>query len=350
MADYPNKHFWQQLSNTRLLRSTLTFLTLFGCGCAIVFLINYLYSLIAIFTISATLAALLNYPVQWLSRFIPRGLAIAIVCLSFVIIIATLITSLGFEVISQGQGLANSLFNFLKSSDIKPITKFLQTIDITKFIQTIQTGLLSGIGFIQGAFSNFLTAVFIAVICVYMLIDGERIWSDCLKLLPFDQRVRFSTTFQKSFIGFFRAQVLLVFFLAGSCFIVFTLLGVKYALFLCLLLGIIDAIPGIGGTLCAIVVTLLVLVSQSPWMALKVLITCTILQQVQDNLISPKVMKANLEINPVLLFLALFLGERVAGLLGVFLSVPIAAMIVSWLKEPVNPELVEPVADEPKSK
>jgi len=349
MANYPHKHFWHHLSNAKLLRSTLTFLALFGSGCAIVFLINYFYSLITIFTIAATLAALLNYPVQWLNRFIPRGLAIAIVCLLFVTIIATLITSLGFEVITQGQGLANSLFNFIKSNEITPITKFLQSIQIDKFIATLQTGLLTGIGFLQGVFSNFLTAVFIAVICVYMLIDGERIWLACLKLLPVDLRDRFSVTFQKSFLGFFRAQILLVLFLSVSCWIVFSLIGVKYALFLCLILGMIDVIPGIGGTLCAIVVTLLVLVSQGFWMAVKVLITCTILQQIQDNLIAPKLMKANLEINPVLLFLALFLGERIAGILGIFLAVPIAAMIVSWLKEQVQSESIEPLADEPKS-
>ncbi|MBE9227588.1 AI-2E family transporter [Phormidium sp. LEGE 05292] len=355
MADYPNKHFWHHLSNTKLLRSSLTFLALFSCGCAIVFLINYFYSAITIFTIAATLAALLNYPVQWLNRFIPRGLAIAIVCLLFVTIIATLITSLGFEIITQGQGLSNSLFDFIKSNDFKPVTKFLpiskflESIQLSKFIQTLQTGLLTGIGFLQGVFSNFLTAVFIAVICVYMLIDGEKIWLFSLKLLPLELRDRFGLTFQKSFLGFFRAQILLVFFLSASCWVFFTAIGVKYALFLCLILGIIDAIPGIGGTLCAIVVTLLVLVSQGFWMAVKVLITCTVLQQIQDNFIAPKLMKANLEINPVLLFLALFLGERVAGILGMFLAVPIAAMIVSWMKEPIKSESIEPLADEPKS-
>jgi predicted PurR-regulated permease PerM len=348
MADYPNKHFWDHLSNAKLLRSSLTFLALFCCGCAIVFVINYFYSLITIFTIAATLAALLNYPVKWLKKFIPRGWAIAIVCSLFLLIIVTLITSLGFEVITQGQGLANSLFNFIRANQITPISKFLQSIQIDKFIATLQTGLLTGIGFLQGVFSNFLTAVFIAVICVYMLIDGEKIWVACLKLLPFDVRDRFSVTFQKSFLGFFRAQILLVLFLSISCWVVFTLIGVKYALFLCLILGVIDAIPGIGGTLCAIVVTLLVLISQNFWMAVKVLITCTILQQIQDNLIAPRLMKANLEINPVLLFLALFLGERVAGILGIFLAVPIAAMIVSWMKEPVNSELIEPLADTPK--
>lgn len=62
------------------------------------------------------------------------------------------------------------------------------------------------------------------------------------------------------------------------------------------------------------------------------MIACIILQQVQDNFVSPKVMGNALEISPVLLFLALFIGERVAGLLGVLLSIPIAGMIAAWLK------------------
>jgi predicted PurR-regulated permease PerM len=59
---------------------------------------------------------------------------------------------------------------------------------------------------------------------------------------------------------------------------------------------------------------------------------CLLLQQVQDNFVHPKVMGGALELNPVLLFLALFIGERVAGLLGVFLSIPIAGMIAAWIR------------------
>jgi len=53
--------------------------------------------------------------------------------------------------------------------------------------------------------------------------------------------------------------------------------------------------------------------------------------QIQDNIIRPKVMGNALELNPVILFLSLFIGERVAGLLGVFLSIPIAGMIAIWI-------------------
>ncbi len=121
-------------------------------------------------------------------------------------------------------------------------------------------------------------------------------------------------------------------FLSTTSFLVFLILGVNYALFLALIVGILDAIPGIGATLAVLTITLLILASQGWVVAVKVVIACIILQQIQDNFVSPKVMGNALEISPVILFLVLFIGERVAGLLGVFLSIPIAGMIAAWLR------------------
>jgi predicted PurR-regulated permease PerM len=120
-------------------------------------------------------------------------------------------------------------------------------------------------------------------------------------------------------------------FLSITTFLIFTLLGVNYALILAVIVGVIDAIPGIGATLGILVTTLLVFSSQGVEIALKVVIACVLLVQIQDNIIRPKVMGNALELNPVLLFLALFIGERIAGLLGVFLSIPIAGMIAIWI-------------------
>jgi predicted PurR-regulated permease PerM len=53
------------------------------------------------------------------------------------------------------------------------------------------------------------------------------------------------------------------------------------------------------------------------------------LQQIQDNLIAPRVMQGSVNINPVVIFFALLVGARVAGLLGIFLAIPITGIIVS---------------------
>jgi predicted PurR-regulated permease PerM len=64
-------------------------------------------------------------------------------------------------------------------------------------------------------------------------------------------------------------------------------------------------------------------------LAIQVVAACIVLQQLQDNLISPRIMQNSLNINPVVVFFALLVGARVAGLLGIFISIPITGVIVS---------------------
>jgi predicted PurR-regulated permease PerM len=327
-SDQSPNQLWQTLNNFILLR----YILLFGCGWITVVLISYFYSTIALFTAAGIIAALLNYPVSWLSRYVPRGLAIAITFLGTLVLISVLITLFGLEVLNQGQGLVDQVRAGLDHQSLAPLRDYLNKLDLSKVIETLQSSLISGLSIVQNIFSGVFTIIFGAVISLYMLIDGEKLWRIFLKLVPADSRDRFAETFRHSFLGFLRGQLLLMLFLSTLSFLVFSLLGVNYSLVLSLIIGILDAIPGIGATLGVLVVSLLVLASQGGGMALKVVIASIILQQVQDNFIHPKVMGNALELNPVLLFLALFIGERVAGLLGVFLSIPIAGMIAAWLR------------------
>jgi predicted PurR-regulated permease PerM len=324
----PSSQLWQTLSNSALIR----YILLFGCGWITVLLINYFYSTIALFTAAGIFAALLNYPVVWLSRYIPRWLAITLSFLGAVALLLAMITLLGLEVLNQGQGLLTQLTDALKQQDLLPFRDLLNQFDISKVFGTLQSGLASGLGIVRGLFSSVFIGIFGAVISLYMLIDGEKLWQIFLKLIPASSRDRFATTFQHSFLGFLRGQLLLMLFLAIASFLVFTVLGVNYSLVLALIMGTLDAIPGIGATLGVLVIVLLVFASQGSALALKVLIACVLLQQLQDNFVHPKVMGGALELNPVILFLALFIGERVAGLLGVFLSIPIAGMIAAWMR------------------
>lgn len=327
-SDQPSPQFWQTLNNSTLLRYVL----LFGCGWATVLVINYFYSTIALFTAAGIFAALLNYPVVWLSRYLPRGLAIAITTLGAITLLIGMITLLGLEVLNQGQGLLNQIREGLNQESLLPFRDFLNKLDISKVIETLQSSLASGLGIVRSIFSGVFTGIFGAVISLYMLIDGDKLWQTFLKLIPVASRERFAETFRQSFLGFLRGQLLLMLFLSTVSFLVFSVLGVNYSLILALIIGVLDAIPGIGATLGVLVISLLVFASQGGAMALKVVIASLLLQQIQDNVVHPKVMGNALELNPVLLFLALFIGERVAGLLGVFLSIPIAGMIAAWMR------------------
>jgi predicted PurR-regulated permease PerM len=197
-------------------------------------------------------------------------------------------------------------------------------------------GLTSSLDILRNLFSRVITGIFGAVISLYMLIDGAKLWRSFLNLLPAAARDRFAQTFRQSFLGFLRGQLLLMLFLFSTTLLASPLLGVNYSLFLAAILSVIDAIPGIGATLGLIIISLLVFAAQGGGVALRVVIVSLLLIQIQDNVVRPKVMGNALELNPVILFLSLFIGERVAGLLGVFLAIPIAGMIAIWMQS-VNP-------------
>jgi predicted PurR-regulated permease PerM len=319
---------------------------LFGCGWITVILIHYFYGTIALFTAAGIFATLLNYPVVWLSRYIPRGLAIAVTFIVAIALFSALVIFVGLQVLNQGQSLLSHLGDTLAQQNAIPFQDLLRQWDINQGIGTLQNGLATGLGILRSLFSSIFVGIFGAVICLYMLIDGEKLWRSFLKRLPDATRDRFATTFRQSFLGFIRGQLLLMLFLSSTTLLIYPFLGVSYSLILAIIIGLIDAIPGIGATLGVIVVTALVFLSQGSAIALRVVIVSVLLIQIQDNYVRPKVMGDALELNPVILFLALFIGERVAGLLGIFLSIPIAGMIAAWMRaieqEP-TPEVEEEV-------
>jgi predicted PurR-regulated permease PerM len=127
-----------------------------------------------------------------------------------------------------------------------------------------------------------------------------------------------------------RYLLLLMVLLTISIAVIFPTLGVKYSLILAMIVGVLDVIAGIVATLGIILITLMVFASQGGDIGLRGLIAAVLLGQNQDNIVRPKVWGQAMELNPVLLFLPLFIGQRVAGLLGVFLSIPLAGMLALW--------------------
>ncbi|WP_375477227.1 AI-2E family transporter [uncultured Nostoc sp.] len=334
MSGFEAKNFWERLNNLALVR----FLLLVASGWAIIQLLAYFESVIVIFTFAAILAFLLSYPVKGLRRFLPHGIAVGVIFLLSIVIIGGLIITVSLTLLSQGQQLIDGITTFVNSLVplLERVEGFLRNRDLQIDLSFIEeqlrnqavSALVNSLAILQGFMTNFVTFILIAVVAFFMLLDGENLWNLILKIVPKQRRNRFTNIIRKSFLGFFRGQLLLSAFLTISTFLVFVLLKVPFALILSIIIGIVDIIPGIGATLAVSTVTIFVL-SQSVWLAVKVLIACIVLQQIQDNLIAPRIMQGALNLNPVVVFFALLVGATVAGLLGVFISIPIAGVIVS---------------------
>jgi predicted PurR-regulated permease PerM len=337
MSDIFVKKLWNRIS----IRALIRFLLLLACSWGILQVFTYFQGIVTIFSFAAIVAFLLSYPVRWLNRFLPYGVAASLVFLLSLLLVIVLTATLGLKVLSQGQQLIDNIIASLNS--LSPLFIQVETFLRERNIQvnlnliqaTIREQIFAGIGYIisnlQSFLTNLLTLIIIAVVAFFMLLDGKRLWNFLLKLLPKHQRQRFTAIVKRNFLGFFRGQLLLCLFLTISTFIVFVILQVPFPLLLSSIAGIFDLIPGIGATLGVGFITL-ILLSQNVWLALKVLVACIVLQQIQDNLISPRIMQNTVQISPVIVFFALLVGARVAGLLGIFLAIPIAGVMVSWLE------------------
>ncbi len=328
---------WKQFNNSTLLR----YLLLFACGWAAIEVLEYFEIVVVIFASSTILAFLLSHPVRWLRRFLPHNIAVMVVFVLSMTVVGGFATVIMLTVIAEGPPLIKNITDFLTSLTPR-MAALEQTLLSWGFQVDLQTAgaqlrdqtavlLGAGVGFLQALLTNFLRSIVIAVVTLFMLSDGDRLWQFLIKPLSPDRQVQVTQTVRASLLGFFWGRLLLSTFFGVSTFIFFTIFKMPYALTLAVVAGLFDLIPGIGSTI-GISLVMLFLLSQSVGLVIQSLVICVFLQQIEENLLMPRVMQGSLNINPVVMFFALIVGARIAGVLGLFLSIPVASIIVSLLE------------------
>lgn len=306
-------------------------------------LFRFFEHVVTVSALAAILALLLNYPVQWLGYFkIRRSLAIAMVALTALTLLILLGIAVVPSLVNQATDLLQQIPKWLTDSqdqidqlaaftrnrrlpiDLNQVTKQLET-----FIQTVLNRLPD---LAIGTLGRLFDTVLVIVLAFYMLLYGQRTWIGLTQLLPNSMRDVISRSLQFNFQQFFISQLLLAAFMFLNLAVVFFFLRVNFGLLLALTVGVFELIPFIGATLGIGLVVLIVLL-QNSWLALWVAIWAMVLQQIKDNLIAPKLLGEFIGLSPLWVLIALLVGGRVAGLLGILLSVPIAGTIKSAVEQ-----------------
>jgi predicted PurR-regulated permease PerM len=107
--------------------------------------------------------------------------------------------------------------------------------------------------------------------------------------------------------------------------LVFTILQVPYAILFAVTIGLTTLIPYASGL--SIVTISLLLMLQDFWLGFNVLIAAVIVGQINDNIISPRLMGDMTGLNPVWIIVALFVGGKLGGVLGLLIAVPLASVL-----------------------
>ncbi len=330
MAEPPSKNPLLGLQNSQLLK----YLLLFGLGWCLAQVLGYFSAVITFVVFASILAFLLNYPVTWLQQRMPRFVAVVVVMLVGLLIIGGAGITLGISLVTQAQQMLNNIpqeFDWLEYLQ-SYLTRFNLLVEVEVLEAQIRQQALNvlglGVNAIQQVLGNVVNLILILVITFFMLLDGERPWQFLVSLLPESLQERLPEAIRRNFIGFFWGQFIISLIFAVAVFIVFLVLQIPYSLVLAAIVGFFDLIPGIGATLGVLLIALIVL-PQGLWLSAQVIVICIILQQLQDNILMPRIMKGSVNLNPVVLFVSLLIGATLAGLLGVFLAIPVTGTLVS---------------------
>jgi predicted PurR-regulated permease PerM len=176
-----------------------------------------------------------------------------------------------------------------------------------------------------GVFSNFVTVITVLTFTFYFLLERRNL-RDFLTGLLGDSAGE--TVFgillnvEKRLSAWVLGQLTLMFIIGLLVYIGLYFLRVEFALPLAILAGLLEIVPTVGPIISAIPAIVVAFV-HAPLLALSVAALYIIIQQVENNLIVPYVMKKSVGLSPVLSLLALMIGGRLAGIGGAVLSVPV---------------------------
>jgi len=267
-------------------------------------------------------------PVEWfVGKGASRGVAVLSVFLLFIILV-------GFAIswIIPPFVIETALFIKYFPSIIESIKKLIP-ININfgnfSFIQYVPSVTNNFLVVVSSLFSNVSFVVTTIFFSIYLTLDSQTIYEAIARLLSkqdAEKVVKIEKKIEKRLGQWLVGQLFLMAIIGVSTYIGLLLLGVRYALPLGIIAGVLEAIPTIGPTIAAIP-AFLVGFSQAPLLGFFTVLLSIIIQQFENHIIVPMVMRKVIGLHPVLTLIALIVGGRYAGILGMLFAIPLTLVV-----------------------
>lgn len=291
-------------------------------------------------------------------RKIPRALSMLGIYIIIFIILGIFISQLIPLIAGQTIELANKVGIFINNisegklnipfaDKIQPyISEFLEGIDKKTLIDGLKTALLkigeqlqnvagNAWNAVKIVFNGIFNAVLVLFLTFFFVVDNKGVEKFLRSLFPsrYEDYIIDKTYLIKVKIGsWLRGQFLLMIFIGVITFIGLTILQVEYAATLAMIAGLMEFIPVVGPILSA-VPAILIAANTSGWLVLWILILYFIIQQIENNILVPMVMRKTVGLHPTIVIIAMLIGGKFLGLLGVILAVPVATLLSIFVKD-----------------
>ncbi|MFA6130888.1 MAG: AI-2E family transporter [Patescibacteria group bacterium] len=318
-----------------------TILTIFAIGC-LAALVFYLRNLIPVFLAALYIAALVNPYANWGARLhLPKGVSVGIlyivgllfICGVLILILPTLVGQVQ-EAFTNYPGIITGFFGNdpLVRAMING-TWFdlnLEQMIISVQHSGVQESLPQIVTAITNAFSGIVTGLLVLILAFYLVVDGSSIRGSLHLIMPSSAKrfVLEVLPIVKTKISLWlRGQLIIMITMFTITYISLSILGVPYALLLALLTGLLEIIPFLGPIIAA-VPSIILAFTVSPVMAVLVAILYFVMEQLEGDLLTPKIMQQTIGLHPIVTIGSLLVGYEIGGVVGALLAVP-TAMVVS---------------------
>jgi len=278
-------------------------------------------------------------------KFMPRVLAILISYTIVFSVVGLSVAAIAPRVSEQATEFAANIPGYTTAmrQRYEDATKSFNRIRLPEDVQKNITSKLTDMGtliateltaFVGGALLSVLTIlpwfVLVPVLAFFFLKDVNLVRLAVLRMFPAGRhRARVEAVLSDvnlTLAAYTRAQLISCVMIGIICTAGFYAIGLKYALLLGIIAGIFEFVPVLGPATIGIVVVLVSAFGEYPTKAWYVAIFLIALRICQDYVIYPRIVRGGIHLHPLMIILAVLAGEQIAGIPGVFISIPIVAI------------------------
>lgn len=295
--------------------------------------------------IAALIAAAISRPVDRLSNYLPRGLAISFIYVTLVLIPVGLLLLVIPPLVNEAANLIQSLPNLIQDlqnalqsnrqlgsllNDFDPLDALKEQASSIPSRLSDVAGIIGSIGL--GALNSIVAAVTILILSVFFVSSGGKTISRSIDLWAGERAVlyhRIAERTSKAIAAYFAGTLLIAFVAGVTSYAAMAILDIPYATALAVLCGLASLIPMFGATIAAVFVGIIAALTKSWEVVFAWAVWEVIYQQLENNLVQPQIQKRTVKVPPVATVVGVLFGSSLLGVLGAIIAIPAIAAAIA---------------------
>lgn len=266
----------------------------------------------------------------WFRRQLPRGTAVMIVYLPFLVIVVTVLLVLVPQFVADWRQLSAQIPSLVETNILQPLERYVPMTAVREALREgIDVPQSTVFVYVRSAATAIASIIAVLFMIAYMLIDAERLRNTILLIYPAEVRGERRQTLIRianRMSSWLSGQLLLSAIIGVTTFVGLLALRIPYALPLAIFAAFGEMIPVLGPILGALPALAIAMLS-SPWQFWSMLLFAILLQKAENLFIAPRVMARKVSISPLAVFIAFLIGASLLGIVGAIIAIPVAAIV-----------------------